>query len=57
MGENTMLYIDELHYRQHRLIEEIAFCISKGYELKLKAQLQKVNTAIETIEHRLYKSC
>jgi len=52
-----MNYLDELHYRQHRLIEEIAFSISKGYELKLKAQLQKVNTAIETIEYRLYKSC
>lgn len=52
-----MNYLDELHYKQHRIIEELTYSLNKGYTKRLKAELAKVNAEIEKIEYRLYKAC
>jgi hypothetical protein len=52
-----MNYLDELHYKQHRLIEELAYSLHTGYDRRLKAELNKVNAEIQQIEYRLYKAC
>ena len=52
-----MNYLNELHYKQHRLLEELEYSLSKGYDRKVKAELNKVNSEIKKIEYRLYKAC